>query len=46
VPVDETAPFGRITPYGESKIKVEQEVIPLASDDFSPTYLRNTTTYG
>ena len=45
-PVDETAPFGPITPYGESKIKVEQEVAPLASDDFSPTYLRNTTAYG
>ena len=45
-PVDETAPFGPITPYGESKIKVEQEVAPLASDSFSPTYLRNTTAYG
>jgi nucleoside-diphosphate-sugar epimerase len=45
-PVDETAPFGPITPYGDSKIKVEQEVAALADDDFSPTYLRNTTAYG
>lgn len=45
-PVDETAAFGPITPYGESKIKVEQEVAPLADDNFSPTYLRNTTAYG
>ena len=44
--VDETAAFGPITPYGLSKIKVEQEVAALADDDLSPTYLRNTTAYG
>jgi len=44
--VDETAGFAPITPYGESKIKVEQEVSGLADDTFSPTYLRNTTAYG
>ncbi|NOY54537.1 MAG: NAD(P)-dependent oxidoreductase [Actinobacteria bacterium] len=44
--VDETAAFGPITPYGVSKIKVEQQVAALADDDFSPTYLRNTTAYG
>jgi len=44
--VDETAPFAPVTPYAESKIKVEHEVAALADDDFSPTYLRNTTAYG
>lgn len=44
--VDETAAFAPVTAYAESKIKVEQEVAPLADDDFSPTYLRNTTAYG
>jgi len=45
-PVDETAAFAPVTAYAESKIKVEHEVAPLASDNFSPTYLRNTTAYG
>jgi nucleoside-diphosphate-sugar epimerase len=44
--VDETAPFAPVTAYAESKIKVEQQVAMLADDDFSPTYLRNTTAYG
>jgi nucleoside-diphosphate-sugar epimerase len=44
--VDETAGFAPITPYGLSKIQVEQEVAKLADDTFSPTYLRNTTAYG
>lgn len=44
--VDETAPFAPVTAYAESKIKVEHEVAALADDDFSPTYLRNTTAYG
>lgn len=45
-PLDETAPFNPVTPYGESKILVEQELTKLATDDFSPTYLRNATAYG
>jgi nucleoside-diphosphate-sugar epimerase len=32
--------------YGESKIWVEQDVAPLADDNFSPTFLRNATAYG
>jgi nucleoside-diphosphate-sugar epimerase len=44
--VDEGAAFNPVTPYGESKILVEQDVSKLAGDDFSPTYLRNATVYG
>ena len=44
--LDENASFNPITPYGESKVRVEQEVAPLADDRFSPTYLRNATAYG
>jgi nucleoside-diphosphate-sugar epimerase len=44
--LDETAAFNPVTPYGESKIKVEQALASLASDTFSPTYMRNATAYG
>jgi nucleoside-diphosphate-sugar epimerase len=44
--VDENADFSPVTPYGESKILVEQDVSLLADDDFSPTFLRNATAYG
>jgi len=44
--LDETAPFNPITPYGLSKVQVEQEVARLATDDFSPTFMRNATAYG
>ena len=42
----EESGFNPVTPYGTSKIKVEEEVRPLADSDFSPTYLRNATAYG
>lgn len=44
--LDESAAFNPVTPYGESKVRTEQEVSSLASDDFSPVYLRNATAYG
>jgi len=42
----EEAGFNPITPYGESKIRAEQEIGPLADDRFSPVFLRNATAYG
>ena len=42
----EDASFNPVTPYGESKVLVEQDVSRLADDNFSPTYLRNSTAYG
>jgi nucleoside-diphosphate-sugar epimerase len=42
----EYAAFNPITPYGESKVRVEQDVSALADERFSPTFLRNATAYG
>jgi len=45
-PLDENAGFAPLTPYGESKILSEQDLVGLADDDFSPIFLRNATAYG
>lgn len=44
--LDEEAEFHPVTPYGASKVLVEQDVSKLADDSFSPTFLRNATAYG
>ncbi|MBI2826647.1 MAG: SDR family oxidoreductase [Planctomycetia bacterium] len=45
-PLTEEAEFNPVTPYGESKVRVERDLVPLADDRFSPTYMRNATAYG
>lgn len=44
--LDESAAFNPVTPYGESKILVEQALDKLADGSFTPMYLRNATAYG
>ena len=44
--VDESAPLKPITPYAVSKVRVEDDLHDLASDDFSPVSLRNATAFG
>ena len=44
--IDEEAEFRPVTPYGRSKVDAEADLVRLADDTFSPTYLRNATAYG
>jgi nucleoside-diphosphate-sugar epimerase len=45
-PLDEQAAFNPVTPYGKTKVMVEQDVAPLADANFCPIYLRCATAYG
>jgi nucleoside-diphosphate-sugar epimerase len=44
--VDETSEVNPQTAYADCKRLVERDLIPLATDTFSPTVLRNATAYG
>ena len=44
--LDENATFNPITAYATSKIETEKCVQPLADENFTPVFLRNSTAYG
>jgi nucleoside-diphosphate-sugar epimerase len=44
--VTENAPLRPLTPYAESKVRVEDDVAAIADDSFSPVFLRNATAFG
>ena len=44
--LDESAEFNPVTAYATSKVWVERDVSQMASDNFSPVFMRNSTAYG
>ncbi|GAB2824419.1 NAD-dependent epimerase/dehydratase family protein [Streptomyces daliensis] len=44
--VTEEAPLRPVTPYAESKVRVEDDLHALADGDFSPVFMRNATAFG
>ena len=45
-PLDESAPMNPVTAYARSKVDSEKTLSTLATDGFSPVFLRNATAYG
>ncbi|MGH3666186.1 MAG: NAD-dependent epimerase/dehydratase family protein [Egibacteraceae bacterium] len=44
--VDETSPLDPQTVYARSKVRSEEAIREMATDSFSPSFLRNGTVYG
>lgn len=44
--VDEDAPLRPVTPYAESKVRVEDDLVGLADEGFVPVSMRNATAFG
>jgi nucleoside-diphosphate-sugar epimerase len=44
--VDETSPVNPQTTYAECKTMVERDLLAMADDTFSPTFMRNATAFG
>src|ERR1700733_6622383 len=44
--VDETSPLAPLTEYARSKVEAEDALRAMASDGFSPVFIRNGTVYG
>jgi nucleoside-diphosphate-sugar epimerase len=44
--VDEASPLNPLTAYAKCKAMVERDLMALADDEFSPTFLRNATAFG
>ncbi|MGE2731539.1 NAD-dependent epimerase/dehydratase family protein [Mycolicibacterium vaccae] len=44
--VTEDAALRPLTPYAESKVRVEDDVAAMADESFSPVFLRNATAFG
>ena len=44
--VTEDAALRPLTPYAESKVRVEDDVAAIADESFSPVFLRNATAFG
>lgn len=44
--VNEDAPLRPLTPYAESKVRVEDDAAAIADSRFAPVFLRNATAFG